>query len=82
MKKYLFITFILVVVLFLSSSLIYIHCPFLWISSIDNPPSNEAVSSFSSGVISSIALACAIVNIWFQKQELEAISTLFANFVN
>lgn len=34
-------------------------------------PSDEAITTFATGIVSSIALACAFVAIYFQKQELE-----------
>lgn len=49
---------------------IYRNCPFFWID-VNKKPSNEAIVSFATGIVSSIALAFAIYAIVLQKEDLE-----------
>ncbi len=49
---------------------IYQKFPFFWIG-VNKKPSNEAIISFATGIVSSIALAFAIYAITLQKEDLE-----------
>lgn len=61
---------ILSIQLFWLASFLYVSFPTFWFSNI--PQNNESISTFATGVVSSMALASAFVAIYLQKQELEA----------
>lgn len=67
---YFVISAIVCVASFLFFCWLYTVLPCLWIDNSDKP-NNETVVTFSTGIVSSIALASAIVAIFLQKQELE-----------
>ena len=61
---------ILCIQLFWLASFLYVSFPTFWFC--NTPQNNESISTFATGVVSSMALASAFVAIYLQKQELEA----------
>lgn len=62
---------VLCVALFWLASYLYVSYPEFWFS-CNVSMNNESISTFATGVVSSMALASAFVAIYFQRQELEA----------